>query len=142
MIHIEQIPPQEARQRLDADEDWILVDVRSVEEYRMGHPPGAFNVPWALQGPRGLVANPDFVEVMKRLFLPSQKLILSCRSGNRSNHAAHALTEMGYETCVNMAGGMVGSRDMLGRISVPGWTAAVGEIEEGDPPGRSYHELS
>ena len=48
----------------------------------------------------------------------------------------------GVIVALSMAGGMVGSRDMLGRISIQGWTAAVGEIEEGDPPGRSYHELS
>ena len=57
-------------------------------EFRHGHPPKALNVPWATQGPRGLIANPDFVTVMKKLFLPSQKLILSCRSGQRSRHAA------------------------------------------------------
>lgn len=142
MTEIEQILPEEAKRRLDANEDWVLVDVRSVEEYRQGHPPGSFNVPWALQGTQGLVGNPDFLEVMQRVFLPSQKLILSCRSGNRSNHAAHALCETGYEICVNMAGGMAGSHDSMGQISVQGWTASVGEIEDGDPPGRSYHELS
>jgi len=60
------ISPQEASAKLA--EGWTYVDVRTVQEFEDGHPPGAVNVPLMHAGPGGMVPNPDFLAVMRAVF--------------------------------------------------------------------------
>ena len=69
--------PAGARELLQGEEPWILVDVRTVEEFEEGHVPGAYNVPFGFKGPMGLEPNPRFLEVMQRLFASDARLVLA-----------------------------------------------------------------
>lgn len=70
-----------------------LVDVRSPEEYRQGHVPGAINLPL------------DRLDNAARL-LPDKgfTLYLYCHSGARSAMAVGALKRLGYADCSNVGG--------------------------------------
>ena len=37
--------PEGAKERLDGDQEWTFLDVRTVQEFEAGHVPGAYNVP-------------------------------------------------------------------------------------------------
>ncbi len=72
----ETLNPPATRERMNA-EDWVYVDVRTVEEFEQGHVPGAWNVPFAFSDPSsGMVPNAAFVEVMKRHFTFDSHLVL------------------------------------------------------------------
>jgi phage shock protein E len=72
----------------------LIVDVRTKEEWDGGHIDGALHVP--------------LDELMAGVNLKaskSEKIVVYCRSGNRSAMAAHILTARGYRQVVN-AGSM------------------------------------
>jgi len=80
---------EQLKATLSGKEPFLLVDVRTAEEYASGHIPGAFNVP--------------VTEITEKI--PTQDknafIILYCRSGNRSGAAEQALREKGYTNMVN-----------------------------------------
>lgn len=81
------------------DKTVFLIDVRTKAEYDEGHVPGALLIP----------LNQIEQEIEKTAADKDAKIILYCRSGNRSGQAQAALERMGY-TNVSNAGG-VGSFD-------------------------------
>ncbi|MCX7788404.1 MAG: rhodanese-like domain-containing protein [Spirochaetes bacterium] len=70
-------------------EPFILVDVRTPEEYRSGHIPGAINIPVDTIGSKPPSPQKDAL------------IILYCRSGNRSSSAKKILEQLGYTRVVN-----------------------------------------
>lgn len=75
--------------------DARLVDVREHDEWAAGHAPDAVHIPLGEFGAR-------YTEI------PSDGAVyLICRSGARSNQAAHALSGAGWEA-LNVADGMIG----------------------------------
>ncbi len=73
----------------------VLVDVREPHEVAEGTLPGARNIPLGELGAR--VVELD----------PASRVVLLCRSGRRSEHAASFLTERGFADVVNLDGGML-----------------------------------
>ncbi len=71
----------------------ILLDVRTTEEYRSGHIPGADSMPLDNLSKR-----------MKRL-PKNREIVCICRSGKRSKQATQQLEEAGF-TAFNMKGGL------------------------------------
>jgi len=71
----------------------VLLDVRTQEEYRMGHIPGSRNVP--------LQAIDKVSEVTDNKHTP---LFVYCASGARSRTAAGLLRQMGYVDVKNIGG--------------------------------------
>jgi sulfur-carrier protein adenylyltransferase/sulfurtransferase len=92
---VRQIDVEQARERLDAPEPPVLVDVREQNEWNQGHIPGAVLIPLGEVETRIAEAAPD----------RSRPVLLYCASGSRSARAAQTLTELGYEDAVNVAGG-------------------------------------
>lgn len=84
----------EAKTRIDSKDPLVILDVRSADEYRSGHIPGAKLIP--------------LNELRSRLNeLPKDKQILCvCRSGARSGSAVGHLTSAGFDA-VNLSGGMM-----------------------------------
>ncbi len=75
--------------------DAVLLDVRTEEEYLMGHIPGSQNVPLAaIDNVEDAVENKD------------TQLYVYCRSGARSRQAVDLLEKMGYTNVTNI-GGMI-----------------------------------
>src|SRR4029079_5353065 len=71
------VTPDEATRMLGAESAATYVDVRSTAEYTQGHAPGSINVPLAEMDPmRGMTPNPDFVQVMSKLFPADRQLIV------------------------------------------------------------------
>ena len=88
------ISPEEAKQVMDTQEGYVLLDVRTQEEYDQGHIPGAILIP-------------DYVirEQAEALLTDKDQLILVyCRSGRRSKLAAEALVELGYTNILEFGG--------------------------------------
>lgn len=133
------VSPDEAKRRMD-DEGWVYVDVRTEAEYAAGHPAGAQNVPFMLAGAGGMVPNPEFVATMEALYPKDAKLVLGCRSGQRSLRALEALTQAGYTSLVDQRAGFDGARDAFGGIAEPGWQARGLPVER-ETKGGSYAEL-
>lgn len=107
------------------------VDVRSRAEYALGHPAGAINVP-LLDGDEDngeMVANPDFVRVMKATFPPDTAVIVGCQSGGRSARAAQMLEVFGFTAVSDAMGGYAA------------WVSAGLPVETSAPPHRAYVDL-
>ena len=80
------ITAEEARALMDAEEGYIILDVRTQEEYDAGHIPGAVLIPHTEIAQRAETELPD----------KDQLILIYCRSGNRSRQAAEILVELGY----------------------------------------------
>ena len=129
--------PQEAAEAMAAGAAYV--DVRSVEEFELGHPAGAFNVPWQLRG--ASEPNPHFLHVVSAHFGRQAPLIVGCQSGVRSQRALSALTEAGFQNVAEQSDGFGGRRDTFGRKLAEGWERVGLPIATAAEPGRSYREL-
>jgi len=120
---MKQITPKEAHAFLQANPEALLIDVRSEIEYLfVGHPVGAIHVSWN-DGPEWEV-NPHFVGDVRKLAGNGggRPILLICRSGNRSEVAAQALLEAGFEDVYNVQHGFEGElNEHHHRNSVSGW---------------------
>lgn len=94
---------EQLRDMLDRKAPMVLVDVRRPEELKdaLGKINGAINIPLS-----------ELPERYKELD-PKQKIVLICRSGNRSTQAAKFLSEKGFKQVYNIEGGMVSWRAMV-----------------------------
>ena len=90
------ITAEEAKQIMDSEEGYIILDVRTQEEYDQGHIPGAI-----------LISHEEIAEKAEDVLTDKYQLILVyCRSGRRSKIAAEALVELGY-TNIKEFGGII-----------------------------------
>ncbi|MBI2999743.1 MAG: ThiF family adenylyltransferase, partial [Deltaproteobacteria bacterium] len=92
---IREVTVQDAKELLENNGKFVLLDVREKDEYREGHLEGAVSLP------RG------FLEIKVEATVPekSTPIIAYCAGGVRSLLAAKALREMGYREVVSMSGG-------------------------------------
>ncbi|MGD2061239.1 MAG: rhodanese-like domain-containing protein [Acidimicrobiia bacterium] len=93
MNHVEQVPAHGWRSWID-DNRGRMIDVREPYEWAMGTLPEAEKI--------SLGSLAQQVHSLDK----NQPLLLICRSGARSNQAAHALARAGYKTA-NLAGGLM-----------------------------------
>lgn len=106
---VEEIFPWDLRDELDAGVEPLLLDIRCPDEFATLHIAGAVNVP------RGILeiavdygyeeTEPELVEARDR------RVIVICRSGNRSVLAAHTLGLMGYSNVASLRTGLRGWND-------------------------------
>ena len=122
-MDIKRIDPEEARGRLDSEEGYICLDVRTEEEFAAGHIPAAVNIPVVEKNPMGLglVPNPDFSSQVEQQFGKGRKNITLCLRGARSMHAATMMMALGYTEVVDMQGGYDAEMDARGNVVVEGW---------------------
>ena len=134
---------QEAR-RLQTEEGYSYIDVRSVPEFENGHPEGACSVPLLHldTATRQMQPNPDFLAVVQAHFPTGARLLIGCQMGGRSARAAQLLASAGYETAVNVDGGFGGRLDpATGRVMAEGWAPAGLPVEGGGAADRGYEAL-
>ena len=72
---------------------WIVIDVRTGQEFASGYIYGAINIP---------VDNISSIEYEK-----DSVIILYCASGMRSSNAAETLVDLGYNNIYNLDGGLI-----------------------------------
>lgn len=90
------ITAEEAKQIMDTEEGYIILDVRTQEEYDESHIPGAVLIP-----------NTEIETRAEEVLTDKDQLILVyCRSGRRSKLAAEILVELGY-TNIREFGGII-----------------------------------
>ena len=90
------ITAEEAKQIMDTEEGYIILDARTQEEYDEGHIPGAI-----------VISHEEITEKAEEMLTDKNQLILVyCRSGRRSKIAAEALLELGY-TNIKEFGGII-----------------------------------
>ena len=90
----EQIDTAEAVKRMETESGYIILDVRTPEEFASGHIPGAINVPNESIGSGEIDQLPD----------KQQLIFVYCRSGNRSKQASEKLVKLGYTDIVEFGG--------------------------------------
>lgn len=137
---VKRVSPLEADQ-LVREAGYAYVDVRSIPEFEAGHPAGAYNIPIMHKTAAGMRPNVEFGDVVSAVFPKDAKLVLGCRSGNRSLRAAQMLMQMGFEEVVDQRAGTAGARDAFGQLQEPGWEAAGLQTATEAQPGRAYEAL-
>lgn len=91
---VNSITPDEFKEMMDNDEDFILVDVRTQEEYDEGHIIGSILIPV------------DVIKDQAEQILTDKesKIIIYCRTGNRSQTAGEILKDLGYKSIYDLGG--------------------------------------
>ena len=90
------ITAEEAKQIMDTETGYIILDVRTQEEYDESHIPGAIVIP-----------NTEIeTRAEQELTDKSQMILVYCRSGRRSKQAAEILVALGY-TNIKEFGGII-----------------------------------
>lgn len=90
----QQISMEEAMELMKTEENYIILDVRSQEEYDEKHILGAVLVPNETIGTKDIPELPD----------KDQMILVYCRSGNRSKQAAEKLAALGYTNIIEFGG--------------------------------------
>lgn len=85
---------QEAVDMMADEAGYIILDVRTAQEFASGHIPGAMLLPNEDIGTEEIAQLPD----------KSQLILVYCRSGNRSKQAADKLVRLGYTNIVEFGG--------------------------------------
>ena len=72
----------------------VLIDVRTLEEWKSGHLKGAIHIP----------LNIISEDINKFVKSHNEEVLLYCRSGNRSGKAKNILDSLGYSNTINLGG--------------------------------------
>lgn len=89
------ITQEEAKQMMEQEDDYVIVDVRREDEYAAGHIPGAILIP------NESIAE---YEAPHELENSDQIILVYCRTGRRSKEAADKLAKMGYSRVYEFGG--------------------------------------
>ena len=89
-----QISMDEAITMMQKENDYIILDVRTPEEFAEKHIPDAINIPNETIGTEEIPELPD----------KEQLILVYCRSGNRSKQASEKLVRLGYTNIVEFGG--------------------------------------
>ena len=73
-------------------DEFIVIDVRTPEEFKEGHIEGSSNIEW------------EKISSITKEVKKDQKIYLYCRSGRRSQNATDILIDLGYEDVTNLGG--------------------------------------
>lgn len=95
-ITYEQISAEEAKALMDTEDDYVIIDARTYDEYKEGHIPGAILIP------EYEIADRAEDELPRK----DQLILVYCRSGRRSKIASTELVKLGY-TNVKEFGGII-----------------------------------
>jgi len=86
----------EVRNKLDAGDKFLLVDVREESEFAKDHLPGAIHLG------KGVIER----DIESRVPDPNTPMVLYCGGGFRSALVADNLQKMGYTNVISMDGGV------------------------------------
>lgn len=93
-LSYKQISTEAAIEMMADETNYIILDVRTPEEYDAGHIEDAINIPNETIGSNEIEELPD----------KDQLIMIYCRSGNRSKQVADKLVKLGYTNIVEFGG--------------------------------------
>ncbi len=109
LTEVREIMPWDLAERIRANPDLLIVDVREPYEFEAMHIPGSLNVP------RGILESAcewDYEETIPELVRAREReIVVVCRSGYRSVLAAHSLNLLGYQNVASLKLGLRGWKD-------------------------------
>ncbi len=89
-----QISMEDAISMMEKESDYIILDVRTEEEFKERHIPDAINIP------NETISSAEIPELPEK----DQLILVYCRSGNRSKQASQKLADQGYTNIVEFGG--------------------------------------
>lgn len=92
------LPQQEWKEKLLNDDNAIILDVRTDEEYAMGKIPHSINID--IYKGQGFIYQVDELDKTKNFYV-------YCRSGARSGQACSVMNQMGIQNAYNLLGGIM-----------------------------------
>lgn len=94
---VKTIDVHQLKNKMDVNPDLCLIDVRELEEWQIGHIPGAHHIP------------KDHIptHIGSKISSKSHPIYLHCRGGVRSLYAAQNLIDMGYKKVYSIDGGII-----------------------------------
>ena len=93
-VSYRQINMDEAITMMEEESGYIILDVRTPEEFADKHIPGAINIP------NDTISTEEIPELPDK----DQLILVYCRSGNRSKQASEKLAALGYTNIVEFGG--------------------------------------
>ena len=93
-VSYRQINMDEAITMMEEESSYIILDVRTPEEFAERHIPGAINIP------NETISTEEIPELPNK----DQLILVYCRSGNRSKQASEKLAALGYTNIVEFGG--------------------------------------
>lgn len=95
MASYKSVSMAEGLELMKNDRNYILLDVRTLEEYDSGHIPGA------LQLTNETFTKEDAEKILKN---KNQNIYVYCRSGRRSKNSSQKLIDFGYTSVIEIGG--------------------------------------
>lgn len=95
LTRVDEVTPEEVKERMDKEEDFLLIDVREQDEWKRSHIAGAEYLG------KGVIER-DIEEEVRD---PGKEMVLYCGGGYRSALAADNLQKMGYKDVKSLRGG-------------------------------------
>ena len=93
-VEVKDVTPDDVQKLVAANKDIIIVDVRTSDEFDMGHIAGAKNVNFL---------GDDFEKDMRALF--GKPIVVHCATGRRSASAVEVLKSKAFPVIYHMSGG-------------------------------------
>ncbi len=124
LVYKDDITPLEAMEKLRSSPDAVLLDVRTLPEWKYVGVPAVeplLAVEWQFFPDDA--PNPLFIMQVEQAGVPkSAEILVICRSGVRSIDAAKALAAAGFKKTYNVTEGFEGDKNAEGhRSSIGGW---------------------
>lgn len=132
MITIKNINSRDAWTFLQDNKDAVLIDVRTLEEWKtVGRPDlrglnkTAHFISWLFLPDKSLNEN-FMIELEKTVLCKDVPILFMCKAGIRSEAAAKCAMDKGYTNCFNVIDGFEGSSSVL-----KGWRRSLLPIVKG-----------
>jgi rhodanese-related sulfurtransferase len=95
---VTQINSKEVQTKIAKEKNWVILDVRTAEEFNTGHIKGAINID---------IRQPNAFSEIDKLNHKA-KYIVHCRTNHRSKIAVDHMVENGFKTVYQMTDGFSG----------------------------------
>lgn len=100
-VNVRECQVEDVFRRIEAQEQFLLFDVREESEFAAGHLPGAKSLG------KGIIER----DIEMLVPDPDREIVLYCGGGFRSALAADNLQKMGYSNIISMDGGFRGWKE-------------------------------
>jgi rhodanese-related sulfurtransferase len=96
-VNVNNLESNEFQDMITSQEDIIILDVRTIEEYNQARIPNSIIIDFYKS---------NFINELKKLDRTKCYMVY-CRSGSRSYHTAKKMIEMGFERVYNLKSGII-----------------------------------